>query len=207
MAAVGEKAFHTIQAALLALPDNRGGHRIVVRPDTYVEANLDGSHPGVRGAYNLLVGDRDGKLGSGAIGWVIIDSSCPGVAVRTDRTKPGGNPIWKIIKSDLPESGLKCVDWWGPLRCDPDHSADGWDRWIFRNLYVTGSEGGIGWVMTNPEGAEVSGVMENCVGIGRFAGTVAIGHVARKDEAVSPFRVAMCRRWLSAPLPWRGVAG
>ena len=27
------KAFHTIQAALLAVPDDKGGHRVVVRPD------------------------------------------------------------------------------------------------------------------------------------------------------------------------------
>ena len=40
------KAFHTIQAALLAVPDDRGGHRILVRPDTYVEANLYPAHKG-----------------------------------------------------------------------------------------------------------------------------------------------------------------
>ncbi|MBM3475700.1 MAG: hypothetical protein FJX75_20740, partial [Armatimonadetes bacterium] len=33
------KAFRTIQAALSAIPDG-GGHRIIVRPDTYMEANL-----------------------------------------------------------------------------------------------------------------------------------------------------------------------
>jgi hypothetical protein len=196
-----KKAFHTIQAALLALPDKKGGHQVVVRPDTYVEANLYSGHPGERGSYNLLIGDRNGKLGSGATGWVILDSSCPGVAVRTDPTRRSGNPTFKIIKSDQPESGLKCVDWWGAQRCDPDHSTDDWDRWIFRNLYSTGSEGGISWVMTNPEGAEISGVMEDCVGIGRFAGTCMAGHVARKDEPIT------CRRCYFANLDWWGDAG
>ena len=196
-----QKAFHTIQAALLTLPDNRGGHTVVIRPGTYVEANLYSGHPGARGSYNLLVGDGDGRRGSGATGWVIIDTSCPGVAVRTDPTRRSGNPTFKIIKSDLPESGLKCVDWWGPTRCDPDHSTDDWDRWIFRNLYSTGSEGGIGWCMTNPEGAEISGVMEDCVGIGRFSGTCAAGHVARKDEPVA------FRHCYFANLDWWGDAG
>ena len=109
-------AFRTIQAALLAVPDDRGGHRVVVRPDTYEEANLYPAFRGAKSSYNLLVGDCDGRLGSGATGWVVIESSCPGVAVRTDPSKPTGNPTWKIIQSDLPETGLKCVDWWGPLQ-------------------------------------------------------------------------------------------
>ena len=45
-------AFKTIQAALNAIPDDRGGHRIIVRPDTYAEANLDSKHKGAAGAYN-----------------------------------------------------------------------------------------------------------------------------------------------------------
>lgn len=43
------KAFHTIQAALTAVPDNKGGHRILVRPDRYLEANLAPAWPGARG--------------------------------------------------------------------------------------------------------------------------------------------------------------
>ncbi|MBN1341807.1 MAG: hypothetical protein JXQ73_03965 [Phycisphaerae bacterium] len=31
------KAFRTIQAALLAIPDDKGGHQIIVRPDTYLQ--------------------------------------------------------------------------------------------------------------------------------------------------------------------------
>ena len=58
-----KKAFHTIQAALLAVPDDKGGHRVIVRPDTYSEANLYPAFKGAAGSYNLLVGDVDGKLG------------------------------------------------------------------------------------------------------------------------------------------------
>jgi pectin methylesterase-like acyl-CoA thioesterase len=44
-------AFHTIQKALDAVPDNQGGHRIIIiRPDTYAEANLYPAHPGAAGA-------------------------------------------------------------------------------------------------------------------------------------------------------------
>ena len=68
-----QRAFHTIQAALSAVPDNRGHHEIVVRPDRYIEANLAPQFAGAAGAYNTLVGDFDGSLGSGAQGWVVID--------------------------------------------------------------------------------------------------------------------------------------
>lgn len=192
------KAFHTIQAALLTVPDALGGHRVVIRPDTYVEANLYPSHKGAAGAYNVLVGDVDGKLGSGATGWVVIDTSCPGVAVRTDTTRQGA---FKIVESKLPESGLKSVDWWGPWRCDPYFSGGVWDRWIYRNLYATGSEGGIGWDLTCEKGAEFSAVVEDCVGIGRFAGAAVMAHTVRKDEPV------LFRRCYFANLDWWGDAG
>jgi len=196
-----QKAFHTIQAALLAVPDNQGGHRVVIRPGTYEEANLYPSHRGAAGAYNLLVGDTDGSLGSGAKGWVVIDSGCPGVAVRTDPARPTGNPTFKIVKSDQPESGLKCVDWWGPWRCDPEFSGSIWDRWVFRNLYSTGSEGGIGWDMTCDKGVEFSAVVDHCVGIGRFAGAAVMAHTPRKDE---PVRFRQC---YFLNLDWWGDAG
>ncbi len=196
-----QKAFHTIQAALSAIPDDKGGHRVIIRPDTYVEANLHSDHPGAKMAYNELLGDSDGQLGSGATGWVVIDTSCPGVAVRTDYSNKAGNPPFKVIKSDLPESGLKCVDWWGTFRCDPYYSAADWDRWIFRNLYATGSEGGIGWDMTCKEDVAFSAIVEDCVGIGRFAGASVMGHIARKDEPV------VFRRCYFANLDWWGDAG
>jgi len=195
------KAFHTIQAALLAVPDDKGGHRVAIRPDTYEEANLYPSFRGAKGSYNLLVGDSDGKLGSGATGWVVIESSCPGVAARTDPTKPTGNPTWKIITSDLPETGLKCVDWWGPFKCEPEYSGSIWDRWIYRNLYVCGSEGGPGWDLTCDKGKEHSAVVENCVGTGRFAGAAVMAHAPRKDEPV------VFRNCYFANLDWWGDAG
>jgi hypothetical protein len=194
------KAFHTIQAALSAVPDTEGGHRVVVRPDTYAEANLDPSHAGAVGSYNLLVGDCDGSQGSGGSGWVVIDAGCPGVAVRTDRSKPTGNPTWKIIKSDLPESGLKCVDWWGAMRAAPDYSTDRWDRWVCQNLYFAGSEGA-GWVLTSKKGAEFSAVVDHCISIGRFAGMCVIGHTPRKDEPV------LFRQSYFMNLDWWGDAG
>ncbi len=194
------KAFHTIQAALSAVPDGNGGHRIVVRPDTYAEANLDPSYSGAAASYNLLIGDADGSLGSGGKGWVVIDSGCPGVAVRTDRSKPTGNPTWKIIKSHLPESGLKCVDWWGAVRAAPDYSTDRWDRWVCKNLYFTGSEGA-GWVLTNQKGQTFSAVVDHCVSIGRFAGMCAIGHTPRRDEPV------LFRHSYFMNLDWWGDAG
>ena len=139
-------AFHTIQKALDAVPDDHGGHRIVIRPDTYPEANLYPAHKGAPGAYNVLEGDWDGRLGSGATGWVVIDSGAPRVVVRTNPKAPTGNPTFMILPDGEPdkETGLKSVDWWGPWRCDPGFSAVIWDRWVFRRLYSTGSEGGMG---------------------------------------------------------------
>ena len=49
-----QKAFRTIQAALDAVPDDQGGHRIIVRPDTYVEANLAPTHKGAFGSLQRL---------------------------------------------------------------------------------------------------------------------------------------------------------
>ena len=77
------KGFHTIQAALDAVPDAGGGHIIAIRPDAYVEANLWTPHPGAAGAYNLIAGDVDGSLGSGASGWVVMHTVSSSEAVRT----------------------------------------------------------------------------------------------------------------------------
>jgi hypothetical protein len=180
------KAFHTIQAALSAVPDDRGGHRILVRPDTYAEANLYPAFRGAAGAYNTLEGDWDGRLGSGATGWVVVDSGAPWMVVRTNPKAPTGNPTFMVLTNGNPanETGLKSVDWWGPWRCDPAFSGSIWDRWVFRRLYATGSEGGIGWDMTRDVGCEFSAVVEDCVGIGRFAGACVMGHVNRPAEPV-----------------------
>jgi len=71
------KAFRTIQKALDAIPDDKGGHRIIVRPDTYMESMLSTPFKGAPNAYNELIGDVDGLYGSGTVGYVIIDSSDP----------------------------------------------------------------------------------------------------------------------------------
>lgn len=180
------KAFHTIQAALQAVPDDKGGHRIIIRPDFYPEANLWPAHPGGPEAYNVLEGDWDGRLGSGASGWAVVDSGAPRVVVRTNPKAPTGNPTFMILDSGDPdlETGLKSVDWWGPWRCDPEFSGAVWDRWIFRRLYAAGSEGGIGWDMTCKAGAEFSAIVEDCVGLGRFAGASVMAHVNRPREPV-----------------------
>jgi len=181
-----QRAFHTIQASLDAIPDSKGGHRILIRPDTYAEANLYSARKGAPGAYNVIEGDWDGSLGSGATGWVILDSGAPLSVVRTDPKAPTGNPTFKVLdKGDAnAETGLKSVDWWGPIRCDPAVSASGWDRWVFRRLYSVGSEGGIGWDMTCDAGCEFSAIMEDCVGVGRFAGACVMAQTGRPKEPV-----------------------
>ncbi len=179
-------AFHTVQKALDAVPDDQGGHRIILRPDSYAEANLYPAHKGAPGAYNVLEADWDGRLGSGATGWAVIDSGAPLTVVRTDPKAPTGNPTFMTLPGGEPfkETGLKSVDWWGPWRCDPAFSASIWDRWVFRRLYSTGSEGGMGWDMTSEAGCEFSAIVEDCVGLGRFAGACVMGHVNRPKEPV-----------------------
>jgi hypothetical protein len=198
-----QRAFTTIQAALDAIPDDAGGHRIIVRPGTYAEANLYPAHRGAAGAYNVLEGDWDGRLGSGATGWVIIDAGAPLKVVRTNPKAPGGNPGFMILTNGNParETGLKSVDWWGPFRCDPNFSGDAWDRWTFQNLYATGAEGGIGWDMTSRAGCRFSARVEHCVGIGRFAGACVMGFVGRPAEPV------VFRNSFFIDLDWWGDAG
>ena len=194
------KAFTTIQAALQGVPDDQGGHRVVVRPDTYVEANLYPSHKGAKGSYNMIMGDHDGSLGSGATGWVIIDAGCPDVVVRVNREAGGGNPPFKILDAGGPEKGLKSIDWWGTWRCEPDFSAVIWDRWIFRCLYATGAEGGMGWDMTCEKGAKFSVLVEDCFGIGRAFGGIVGAFTSRPDE---PCIFRRCQLW---SLDWWGDA-
>jgi hypothetical protein len=192
------KAFRTIQAGLQAVPDAQGGHRVIVRPDTYSEALVYPSRQGAAGAYNLLVGDCDGRLGSGATGWVAIDASCPGVAVRLNKKQT----MFEIVKSDLPESGFKSVDWWTPLGPPPgSHAYPGvtWDRWILRNIYTTGGDAGLFWDYGDTKGFTV--IAEDCVGIGRaFGGGFAY-------PAVRPQEPIVLRRCYLASLDWWGDAG
>ena len=164
------KAFRTIQDALNAVPDDQGGYRIVVRPDTYVEANLAPGHKGAAGAYNSLVGDVDGRLGSGTNGWVVIDSGDP-------------------------EKGFKSWDWWSTIRASDKLWAHGnnqetfssavWDRWVFRNLYVTGGDAGLFFAQMQKNGDPFTVVVENCVGIGRaFGGGLAYPTVRPSEPSV-----------------------
>lgn len=193
------KAFHTIQAALSAVPDDKGGHMVIVRPDTYEEANLYPAFKGAKGAYNVLAGDFDGRYGSGATGWVVQDSGAPPVLLRKHPTQW----MWQTYEGDPSKQwGLKSIDWWGPTKCDQTFSGERFDRWIFRNIYSAGSEGGIGWDMTCSKGVEFSALAEDCVGTGRFCGACAGGHTGRPGEPVTFRRCYfMCFDW------WGDAAG
>ena len=178
------RAFRTIQAALTAVPDDRGGHRILVRPDTYMEANLFPAHVGAAGAYNELVGDHDGRLGSGTSGRVVIDSGDAG-------------------------KGFKSYDWWGPIRAykkgwsnahkEETFSAIGWDRWILRQFYVTGGDGGFFFDLVD-RAAPFTVIVEDCVSIGRAFGG-GVGNVLSRPDEPSVFR--RCKLWC---LDWWGDA-
>lgn len=179
-----QKAFCTIQAALLAVPNDQGGHRVIVRPDTYFEANLYPSQKGAAGAYNVLIGDVDGKLGSGAVGYVVLDAS-----------DPDGR-------------GFKSRDWWSNMRAarhgpaqqhsDPTFSGIVWDRWVFRNLYATGGDGGFFWDLVDENGKGFTVIVEDCVGIGRAFGA-GFGHPVTREKEPTIFRRCffMCLDWLS----------
>ncbi len=177
-------AFRSLQAALQAVPDNRGGHRVIVRPDTYVEANLWPAHPGAAGAYNQLVADVDGALGSGRRGQAVLDASDPG-------------------------QGFKSYDWWGNLRSyqqgwsqahtEQTFSAVGWDRWHLRHLYATGGDGGLFFDGTNRV-EPFSVLVEDCVGIGRAFGGGVASVLSRADE---PITFRRCHLWC---LDWWGDA-
>jgi len=161
------KAFHTIQKALDAVPNDKGGHRVIVRPDTYLEANLAPAHKGAAGAYNLLIGDFDGSLGSGAKGWVLIDSGDP-------------------------QKGFKSWDWWGPVRATDKNwphgnnketfSAIVWDRWTLRNLYSAGGDGGFFWDLTDKSGEGFTVIVEDCVSTGRAFGGGVVYPIVRPNE-------------------------
>lgn len=178
-----KQAFHSIQSALSALPDDAGGHRIFVRPDTYAEANLAPVHRGAAGAYNVLIGDADGRLGSGGRGWVMIDAGDP-------------------------RKGFKSWDWWSSFAASDRNWPTGnnratfsslaCDRWIFRNLYVTGGDAGLFWDLTDKSGAGFTVVAEDCVGIGRaFGGGVCY-------PTVRPGEPTLFRRCYFLALDWVG---
>lgn len=164
-----KKAFRTIQSALDAIPDDRGNHRILVRPDTYPEANLFTKHKGAKDAYNELVGDFDGKFGSGAKGWVVIDSGEPG-------------------------KGFKSFDWhstirayshgWSKEHTGETYSANGFDRWKFSHLYATGSDAGLFFDLVDKI-EPFTVIVEDCVGIGRAFGGGVADCLSRPDEPIT----------------------
>lgn len=165
-----QKAFHSIQAALSAIPDDQGGHQIIVRPDTYMEANLAPTFKGAAGAYNALVGDWDGSLGSGAKGWVLIDSGDPKLGFKSWdwwSTFAAADKNWPTGNNQKTFSGIVC------------------DRWIFRNLYATASDAGLFWDLTDKSGEGFTVIVEDCVGIGRaFGGGVCYPVVRPKEPTV-----------------------
>ena len=171
-----QTAFRSIQQALDAVPDDQGGHRVVIRPGTYHEANLHPKHKGAAGAYNTLIGDRDGKLGSGASGWVIIDSGDP-------------------------ERGFKSYDWHSTIRAykkgwSKEHEAESfssvvWDRWQFQHLYATGSDAGWFFDLVD-QVVPFTVIVEDCVGIGRAFGGGVASCLSRPEEPVT-FR--RCSLW------------
>ncbi len=175
-------AFTSIQTALDAVPDAKGGHTIVIRPDTYMEAMLSPTHPGAAGSYNVLVGDVDGALGSGTAGDVVIDSSDP-------------------------KKGFKSYDWWSTIRAttkgwskehvDPTFSSIIWDRWVIRNCYATGSDAGWFWDCTDRV-EPFTVVVEDCVGIGRAFGGGVASCLSREKE---PITFRRCTLW---SLDWWG---
>lgn len=163
-----KKAFHTIQAALMAVPDDKGGYQVVVRPDRYMEANLLPTFKGAAGSYNALIGDFDGGLGSGAKGWVLIDSGDP-------------------------EKGFKSWDWWSAIAAakkewphgnnrDGTVSSINWDRWVLRNLYTAGSDGGLFWDLTDKSGEGFTVIVEDCNSTGRAFGGGVCYPIVRPDE-------------------------
>ena len=132
----------------------------------------------------MLTGDFDGTLGSGAKGWVIVDSSCPDKHVRINPKGDEDIPGFVVTEGGAPEPGLKSIDWWSAIRSDRKFSAIGWDRWVWRHAYVTGSEGGLVFDLTCEQGNEFTIVVEDCVGIGRFAGAMVAAFVGRADEPI-----------------------
>jgi hypothetical protein len=167
------KSFHTIQKALRAVPDDKGGHRIIIRPDTYMEANLYASQKGAPGAYNEMVGDFDGRLGSGTSGWVVIDAGDPSGGFKSDN---GWSPIRAYSKGEQKEQIFSSL---------------AWDRWIFHHLYATGGDAGI--FFNGGDKVEPFTVMvEDCVGIGRTIGGGVKDILSRTEE---PIVFRRCHLW------------
>ena len=151
-----------------------------------MEANLWTNFKGVKGSYNILIGDVDGSFGSGATGRIIIDSGDPEIGFKS-------YDFWSTIRATS--------QGWSPEHTEPTFSSIGWDRWIFRNLYVTGSDAGLFWDLTNQSGKEFTVIVEDCVTIGRAFGAGFGYQVIRQEEPV------IFRRCFMMSLDWWGDAG
>ena len=133
-----------------------------------------------------MIGDADGRLGSGRSERIIIDSGDP-------------------------QKGFKSYDWWSTFRATkqgwrpeyvaPTFSCIGWDRWIFRNLYATGGDAALFWDLTDKSGEGFTVIVEDCVGIGRAFGG-GLGYPVVRDKEPSVFR-----RCYLMSLDWWGDAG
>ena len=176
-----KRAFNSIQAALSAVPDDQGGHRIIIRPDTYVEANLSTAFKGAKGSYNLITGDTNGDFGSGGKGRIIIDSGDPEKGFKS-------YDWWGTIKTVSNGFGYGAEGWkhiaegWKPDPLEKIFSSNCWDRWILRNLYATGSDAGFFWDFSDEKHEGFTVIIEDCVSIGRaFGGGICYPFV-RPDE-------------------------
>lgn len=172
------RALHTVQAALSAVPDAKGGHRIIVRPDVYMEQNLCAAFKAAPGAYNVLEADFDGRLGSGATGYAILDAGDPKLGSTSG-----------VINNFLQSKKV---------------SGEVWDRWIVRRVYATGADAGVFWDIrqdlkrpTQP----LTIIVEDCVGIGRAFGGGVAGHSRPRADEPTVFR--RCQLW---SLDWWGDA-
>ncbi len=175
-----KKAYHTLQEALSAVPDDKGGQMIIIRPDSYVEANLFTAY---KGAYNLLIGDFDESLGSGSTGWIIINAGDP-------------------------QKGFKSYDWWSTMRATVKGYRPGYTEqtfssicrggWILRNLNISGGDAGFFGDLTKGSGEGFTVTVDNCVGIGRAFGGGIVCPVVRPDET------SVFRRSYFLALDWLG---
>ena len=185
-------AYRSVQSALDNLPDSPTGVRVIVRPDRYFEPNLLPSKSGAKNAYNELVGDFDGRLGSGATGWVYLDSSDP-------------------------EKGYKSYDWHSSIRAyqkgwSSEHTGETvsscqWDRWIVRRVYATGGDAGLFWDCLS-EKKPFTILVEDCVSIGRAFGIgVAFGAFDPANPSTRDDEPIVFRRVWAASLDRWGDAG
>ncbi|MBQ9874415.1 MAG: hypothetical protein IJM30_08115 [Thermoguttaceae bacterium] len=190
--ATWETAYRSVRKALDNLPESEGGVRVIVRPDRYFEPNLLPSRKGARGAYNELVGDVRGEYGSGATGWVYLDSSDP-------------------------EKGFKSYDWHSSIRAymkgwSSEHTGETvsslmWDRWIVRGIYATGGDAGLFWDCLD-ETAPFTVLVEDCVSIGRAFGMgVAFGAWDASSPNTRDDEPIVFRRVWAASLDRWGDAG